>query len=352
MLHTRKLTEQINGYSENITVLRFIAALCVIISHSYHCVLNGYDLVNSYTDSQCTLGGIAVSVFFFLSGFYVTKSLEKNKSLRLFLWKRCKRVFPQLWIVVLGTVFVLGPVITTVDLKTYFSAPLTYRYLFYMLLIPEHNLPGTFLYNPDRTVNGPLWTMPVEFACYVALTLIMAVTIVAQKKLFKKFRRVILDVLSLILIVAVYIYILYGMRDDFLITAVRPVVFFFAGVVIYDLREKIFLNPLVGFILLLILIALGRTPFFNIALVVILPYCILSICLGLPDMKIRPRVFKASYEMYLIGWPIQQVLMNSLQMSSPAENWLMAIPIDICLGYLLYAFTEMLNSRSSRRKSL
>lgn len=346
-----KLTDKMNGYNENITFLRFIAALCVIISHSYHCVLNGYDLVSLYTNLQCTLGGIAVSVFFFLSGFYVTKSLEKSENLRVFLWKRCKRIFPQLWIVVLATVFVLGPVITTVDLKTYFSAPLTYRYLLYMLLIPEHNLPGTFLHNPDRTVNGPLWTMPVEFACYVALALIMAVTIVVQKKFFKKFRRVILDVLSLILIAAVYIYILYGMRNDFLITAVRPVVFFFAGVVIYDLREKIFLNPRVGFILLLLLIALGRTPFFNIALIIILPYCILSICLGLPDMKIRPRFFKASYEMYLIGWPIQQVLMNGLQMSSPVENWLMAIPIDICLGYLLYRLTELI-SNSRKRKPL
>ena len=122
--------------------------------------------------SHLPLGTIAVSTFFFFAGLYIAKSCESHPTPSSFFRTRCKRLIPELALVTAACVFIVGPIFSIYKLSDYFSRPATYAYLLNAFLIPVHNLPGVFLNNPyGSTVNGSLWTMPVEFfVMYAALS--------------------------------------------------------------------------------------------------------------------------------------------------------------------------------------
>ena len=87
------LSDKLRLRSSNVNLLRFIAAIAVIICHSYAITSNREDLVSVYTNGQCNLGGIAVAVFFVLSGLYVARSLSKEHSTRTFFGKDANEYF-------------------------------------------------------------------------------------------------------------------------------------------------------------------------------------------------------------------------------------------------------------------
>lgn len=66
------------------------------------------------------------------------------------------------------------------------------------------------------------------------------------------------------------------------------------------------------------------------------PYFILTVSLGIPQLKKAPQIFSSSYEMYLVGFPIQQTLIYATGNMTPLSNWLIAVPLDIVVGYIFY----------------
>ena len=107
-----------NTKNYNYNFIRFIAALMVIISHSFALSLGASS--QHYIDSHHlnlininTWGFLAVAVFFFGSGFYIAKSCERNESFLVFLLKRLFKLLPMLILVVLISIFIIGPVFTT-----------------------------------------------------------------------------------------------------------------------------------------------------------------------------------------------------------------------------------------------
>lgn len=291
-----RLNDKINIHSNNIDLLRFLAAVLVIISHAYPLAINDGDILKRLSGiSNFSMGGLAVAIFFFLSGLYVTKSLEKTDTIGMFLLKRCKRIFPQMVVLILATIFILGPAVTSLKLSEYFSSVQTYLYLLNIILIPVHNLPGVFINNPyDPSVNGALWTMPVEFACYLVLAFIAWFAKIVNKD------RKIFDILAVVMVAVIYLFIGYGLENSFLISVVRPVVCFFEGVIFYDFKEHIVLNPGLGIVMFIISIMLISTRIFSTIIILLFPYSIISISLGLPQMRYRLDIFGASYEMYLV----------------------------------------------------
>ncbi len=72
------LNEKLEIRSSNINVLKFICAIAVIIGHQSYIYAGKEDVLSQLSHGQCGIGGIAVAVFFFLSGLYVSKSLENR----------------------------------------------------------------------------------------------------------------------------------------------------------------------------------------------------------------------------------------------------------------------------------
>lgn len=152
--------------------LRLICALIVIYEHSV--LLSGNDLL------PC-LGFrvIAVNVFFILSGFWVTQSYLRSVSIKEYVNKRCKKIFP-LYITVVILSAILLVFFSKLSAKNYFTNIDFYRYLIANLSTLNFihpTLPGVFEgLALGGSVNGSLWTIKVELGFYVILPFIIYLT--------------------------------------------------------------------------------------------------------------------------------------------------------------------------------
>lgn len=330
-----RLSEKTNGISTNINILRCIAAVLVIFCHSFYVASGQEDPLAIFCNKQVNFGGVAVAIFFFLSGFYVTKSLLKKNDVKEYLAKRCVRIFPQLWTVVFMAVLILGPVFTSRTLRDYFSDQETYLYLLNGFLVPIHNLPGVFENNIyGMAVNGALWTLSVEFIAYIGL----AATLILSKYIFGnvKLQKALHVICVCVLFVSFSLFDVF-LNNDFLLTVVRPLILFFIGALYYDYSDKIKLNIPIALTMFLLLVVSCKTEFLNYAMMVCLPYIIVTFSLGIRQVKFNGKILVISYEMYLFGWPIQQMITYFFggQMN-PYLNFLITLPIDVVLAFALY----------------
>ena len=74
------LEEVSRDRNNNLNFLRLIAAVLVIICHAYPLSLgeDAIDILGRMTDGQIHLGGVAVCIFFFFSGFFLNRSVNKG----------------------------------------------------------------------------------------------------------------------------------------------------------------------------------------------------------------------------------------------------------------------------------
>lgn len=146
-------------------------------------------------------------------------------------------------------------------------------------------------------------------------------------------------VLAILIFVAVYAVI----KNEFFVSVVRPVIIFIEGSMFYLYRDKIRVNPIAGLVAAICIIISLLIGWFSIGMILFLPYMVLCLTLGLPQIKADWTVFKLSYEMYLLGWPIQQILMSVFKGNMSAlMNILITIPFDILLAYILYRCSNAL----------
>ncbi len=236
-----RLSDVCEDRDNNFNLIRFIAAVAVLISHSFPLSNTGLDdpLINLIGMSA---GNIAVDVFFLSSGFLVTRSLLMSQSIKTFLRSRALRIYPALWVMLLITVFVLGPLITESKIIEYFSDPMTWKYLFRnatMILPAKHELPGVFLDNPyGRAVNGSLWTLPFEIKLYIALALLMRIFSIRKVRTFKYFKSTILALACTLTGLQILDHFM-NFNDG---EALRLSGFFFSGSAFYLLRTRITLK--------------------------------------------------------------------------------------------------------------
>ena len=158
-----------SSHQNSLDALRLGAAFLVLYSHQ-HAILG---LPEPSFLGWNTWGGAGVSVFFVLSGYLVWSSWLRDRRVVPFLVRRGLRIFPALWVVVALSVFVLGPWTSALGVAEYFRHPSTWRYLGNAGLAVVYRLPGVFSANAlPEIVNGSLWSLPVEFMCYLVLAAI------------------------------------------------------------------------------------------------------------------------------------------------------------------------------------
>ena len=127
----------------NFNLIRLLAAWLVIYGHAWAITGSaGGDLVTRLTQFKFA-GGVAVDVFFFISGFLIAASLERNDT-RGYLASRALRILPALIVCVSLSVFVLGPLLTSS--ADYWRDPRTWDYLWAngTLWSSRYDLPGVF----------------------------------------------------------------------------------------------------------------------------------------------------------------------------------------------------------------
>jgi peptidoglycan/LPS O-acetylase OafA/YrhL len=144
--------------------LRLVCCLIVIYEHS---------VVLSQSEKICLdFRGIAVNVFFILSGFWVTVSFLKSSSAKEFALKRCRKIFPQYFAVIIFSAIFLCT-FSSLKISEYFFNADFFKYIlanFSTLNFLHPSLPGVFENQVlNGSVNGSLWTIKIEIAFYVFL---------------------------------------------------------------------------------------------------------------------------------------------------------------------------------------
>jgi len=154
------LSSVTQGRNNNFNLVRIVAALAVLVTHSFALSSGNPDDEPLRQTLDMTLGSIAVDVFFVTSGLLVTASLLRSESVAAFAWSRCLRIFPGLLVMLLLTVFVVCPLFTTLPLVSYLLDLQTRTYLIKGATLVAgivDRLPGLFENNPyPGTVNGSL----------------------------------------------------------------------------------------------------------------------------------------------------------------------------------------------------
>jgi len=228
--------------------LRVSCGLIVIFSHSFWLL----DPMHPPLLLGVGVGEYALLAVFAMSGYQILDSWERDPSWWRFSARRLLRILPPLAVVLTITVFVIGPLFTTLSLGAYFGAGLTWHYL--SNVIPfwlQGPLPGTFADNPHHeSVNPSLWTLPMELLGYgCILVLGLAIAFGLHKLLFP------LLLAGLLVTQGVYDATL-GAFDSGGQIGVTPMVFlvkfliaFTAGAVLHAYRHKISLRPLYAVVL-------------------------------------------------------------------------------------------------------
>lgn len=167
----------VDQHRNSFDLLRLFAAALVLYSHQ-HALLG---LAEPDVFGWTSFGGLGVSIFFFLSGLLVWSSWVRDPDLKRFFVRRTLRILPALWFVVLFSILILGPALSTLTVADYFSSAETRRYLSTAVLIVRRGLPGVFADNPyPGAFNGSLWTLPVEFLCYVSVAVVGSMSLLRR----------------------------------------------------------------------------------------------------------------------------------------------------------------------------
>jgi len=172
------LKESIAGEDRNnFKFIRLAAALLVVEGHTRRLFHREADIDSNIQFHILYLG---LPTFFFLSGLLVAQSLEKSSSWKQFVWKRILRLYPAPCLSILCCACIMGPILTTLPLKSYLTSPMLYQYLAGCSIIKIfYRLPGVFDHsvNGSQGVNNSLWSLTLEWKLYAGLLIVSLIRV-------------------------------------------------------------------------------------------------------------------------------------------------------------------------------
>lgn len=316
--------------SNNFEFIRIAAAILVILGHSYPLCGITYVPVLGYIE----ISTWAVWVFFSLSGYLVTVSYYNSKSVIEYIGKRASRIFPGLLLTVILTIF-LGSFVASIGFKSYWLDLVWLSYLRNILLFPIYSFGGIFIENPySGIINGSLWTIPIEFACYLLIPILI----------FRKYKKTSLfltglaafstGVLSIILPSGEERIVFYGtsIKD-----ACSVSVFFFVASLLAHLKKEGLLRIDFGFLAIVSAVfVFTMKPTFSLYFIwLFLPIAVVSFGLQSTPVLNKLRTYgDPSYGIYLYGFPIQQFVVQHFPNLTHAASVLLVLFMTVPLSYL------------------
>lgn len=333
----------------NFDLVRLLAAAAVVVGHSFIIVTGDLDAEPLTGTSAFTLGQHAVNVFFFLSGLLVSASLERNADPAAFMTSRALRVFPGLVVCVLLLDLVMGPMVSSLDLVSYFTSWQTWNYLVATLSLSTGHatLPGVFDTLPAAgLIDVSLWTLKYEVICYLLLCALSALGL---------WQRAGLMWAALATLVAAQLMRLWSLPVDqfgVLDQMLRFLICFFIGAAAYRLRRRVKLSPSGAAAAVLALAAAWGTILEPLAAYVAAGYLVLCLS-ALPLGGLRRLCARAdlSYGIYIYGWPVGQLLLSAMPWLSPVELAAASVLATAPVAFLSWALVEKPSLAMKRRPS-
>ena len=321
----------------NFNLIRLFAAWLVIYGHAWAITgTSGGDLVAWLTQFKFA-GGVAVDVFFFISGFLIAASLGRN-DVRAYVASRALRILPALVVCVALSVFVLGPLLTAAT--DYWRDPRTWHYLWSnaTLWSPRYELPGVFASLPRDAVNGSLWTLPIEARLYIALLVASLLGLLTPRRYTP---------LWALALAAAYAFAAWRHPlPEWLSNYIWCAAFFITGTLCWLQRARIRLGAWPLLVLFATAVLARGTAWFH------LPYfamaCYGTLWLAFVPTLPRIRQHDLSYGLYLYGWPSAQ-LVQQFSPGGPLHNTLWATVLAGALAAASWFAIERPALRLKRR---
>jgi peptidoglycan/LPS O-acetylase OafA/YrhL len=298
-------------------LLRLLAASAVVFTHSLRLFDLGRDPTLSVFPKD-DLSSFGVLVFFAISGYLVSRSAAATATLTGFAKKRALRIVPGLLVCLGVSIVIVGGLATSLPLTEYFGSWLTWKYFLNVFLFPlQTELPGVFLQNPRQgTVNGSLWTLSSEITAYALIALIF----------LRKSRAAILLLLTVVLCLLIHqifeikggrgllaMKVLYDDRQNYFFLlyfnyseACRLIAVFATAALLNFSPEHIF-RPKFAIALAMSLVLFARTPLYDVAVVLFVPYVVITFGRQACTWSRRLGDLDLSYGIYLYHAPLMQL---------------------------------------------
>lgn len=326
----------------NFDLIRLLAAIQVAFVHGYeHFGIN---------HSQWLINAISifpgVPVFFVVSGFLISASLERNSSIKSYIKNRFLRIYPALWVC-----FILSVITIFIFFKPQCSVVEFLKWVIAQVSI------GQF-YNPDflrgygvGVVNGSLWTIPVELQFYALLPFVYI--------LFNRFKwnSIVVGLFVAVLIIVNQIYISFLTAEKALllklfgVTVIPYLYMFLFGVLLQ--RNLWFVEKFLENKALYILIVYIFSVFVSVVIgvnfqgnyinpVSALILSMLTISLAYTRVDLFGHILRGddiSYGVYIYHMVVVNVFVQ-VAIFSPEENLLVMLAITIVIALISWRFVE------------
>ena len=316
--------------------LRLVFATTVLFAYSWAFGRFGVDPLGAQLSLIGDAAGNAVNGFFAISGFLITGSWLSGRGADSYLRARVARIWPAF-----GVAFVVSALIAALaaggDWLSYLrSIPKQSWFVGIFTLDPfELERALSFAHNPyPHTVNGPMWTIRIEFCCYIAVALAGSVGVFRRRWLVALFT-------AFAICLAAY-------EEKFVPGAwqhwPRFASFFAAGTLLYLFRQHV---PKSG---LLALACVGFlftsryvSPYFTVPLAG--TYLVFYAAYAAPHwLKQIGAKNDISYGVYLYGGVLQQLYFSyAVKGALPMNPWacfLAVLPLCVALGWLSWLYVE------------
>jgi len=330
-------------------LIRLLAAGTVLFSHSFP--LSGHtgaEPLTRYTQYG-TLGGIAVDVFFIISGYLVAGSYLRSSGPLQFIAKRGLRLFPALWCAIFLTVCVLGPILSPFPVSQYFMHAQTHAYLRNLFLDIRYSLPLVFASNPyPNAVNGSLWTLPLEALMYF-LVMLLGMT---KMLTFRGCATVAIIFVGLHFVVPSTVFTDNGVVFHVMLynELTRLGVFYFTGALFVFGSESWIKNNRLFWAMIVVLLLFSRSSIAEAITMITLPYVVIVAShwkSKAADLVTRSGDY--SYGVYVYAFPVQQtVVMLIGAHATPLAVFFYSLPVTLMLAYSSWHLIENPSLRLKR----
>lgn len=298
-----KLGRVFDPRNNALNACRLVLATEVILFHSFP--LTGH-VVSSKAVLQL-LFSVGVDGFFALSGFLITSSWLRDPRVRGYLTARALRILPGYYVVLAVTAFIVAPLSLLIQggspMKLLLSsAPVEYVLKNSALVQLQVDVGGTPRDIPFPGIwNASLWSLVFEVACYLAVAGLGVLGLVSK-------RWVSVTLLALATIGAIFLPPLtFPGVWTIPQLAVRAMIMFAAGALIYQWRDVIPARWSLVAISVVIVLAAGLLPDYRVVAALPLAYAVIVSGALIKNRRLNLRT-DVSYGMYIYASPTQQLL--------------------------------------------
>jgi peptidoglycan/LPS O-acetylase OafA/YrhL len=349
----RTLGSAIAAHDNGFNLVRLVCAMLVVVYHAFQ--LNSarpgaVDPASAWLLPHTDLGGIAVGVFFIVSGIFIAQSWTRDPHPLRYALRRVARIVPGLFACML---------VTTAVAVTFFSQqgwrgllePAPWRLIFgnsvlhglrYIIPPAEQALPGVL---GGQALNGSLWTLYWEGRMYVVVALIGLAAILPLRTWMRG------AVLFLLVAANLFPEVLSGY-----VWETRLWSLFLVGMLLQSFAAEVRVGP-VPVACATVLVALNWTrsaaltpsgfTWFGIALV------LGTAALWAGSARARHighlQRHDYSFGVYIYHWPVLLMLSSALAPLGPLPLSILGLAVTLLLAVLSWHLVEAPALRRSRR---